>query len=183
MPKKRRNPLAAFAVSPAGVNFETQNPQEEVKLLLRCHWLTNRGWIIIGLFLFLAPFVFGQIIEQNSFWQKVSSNQQLFLFITYYLTSFFFVFTSFLKWYFAVFLVTNKRVVDVDLIGFLYRNVTEAQLEEIQDVSHTQGGILQIIFNYGNVFVQTAGITQKIEIFKVPRPGYVHDLITDLMIH
>ena len=69
---------------------------------------------------------------------------------------------------------------DVDLIGFLYRNVSEAQLEEIQDVSHTQGGLWQILFDYGGVFVQTAGIKQNIEILKVPHPGKVHDVITDL---
>lgn len=179
-----KNPLAAFAFAPK-VYFETQNPGEKIVLLLRRHFITNIKWIAAIAILAILPLFRSQISEflkVSGFDIRISNfglNVYL-LYIIYYLFILGFALLNFLKWYFAVFLVTNRRVMDVDLIGFLYRNVSEAQLEEIQDVSHTQGGLWQILFDYGGVYVQTAGIKQNIEILKVPHPGKVHDIITDL---
>lgn len=181
-----KNPLAAFAIAPR-VNFETQNPGEKVVLLLRRHFITNTNWIVITTVLAVLPLFWNQIIEllriTTNYYELQIVNLKfpvILLPVVYYLLLFGFTMVSFLKWYFSVFLVTDKRVLDVDLIGFLYRNVSEAELEEIQDVSHTQGGLWQILFDYGSIFVQTAGTMQNIEMLKVPHPGRVHDVITDL---
>ncbi|MBM4402151.1 MAG: PH domain-containing protein [Candidatus Cloacimonetes bacterium] len=184
MKSSNKNPLAAFAVAPK-IYFETQNPGEKIVLLLRRHFITNFGWIVITIILVILPLFWQQIREflrLSTFnFQLADYGFSLHLLITiYYLLIFGLALINFLKWYFAIFLVTNKRVMDVDLVGFLYRNVSETQLEEIQDVSHTQGGLWQILFDYGGVYVQTAGIKQNIEILKVPHPGKVHDIITDL---
>ena len=180
--KRTKNPLAAFAFAPK-INFETQNPGEKIVLLLRRHFITNIKWILAVAILAILPLYWSKISELlkiQSLKFEFLDFPSFLLFTFYFLLIFGFALTSFLKWYFAVFLVTNKRVMDVDLIGFLYRNVSEAQLEEIQDVSHTQGGLWQILFDYGGVYVQTAGVKQNIEILKVPHPGKVHDVITDL---
>lgn len=175
------NPLAAFATKPRRVFFQNQDQGEKIILLLRQHVITNLPWVIISFALALLPIMFLAFQEGFAFWQVLSDNFRWVLLALWYLISFGYVLVNFLTWYFSVMLVTNKRIMDIDLVGFLYRQVTETKLKEVQDVSHTQGGIAQIIFNYGNLYVQTAGTAQNIEILKVPRPGYVHDFITDLV--
>lgn len=180
------NSLSAFTANPTQVYFETQDPGEKVELMLRRHFVTNSSWVSLSVILFGLPFLRVQMTEWlgipdlrillpwSVFWPIVA---------IYYLLIIGYFWLNFLRWYYTVFLVTNKRVLDVDLIGFLYRSVSEAQLEEIQEVSHAQGGLWQIIFDYGSVFVQTAGTWQNIEMRKIPHPGKVHDTITDLQAH
>lgn len=183
MSKQTKNPLAAFAAHPAQIYFETQNPNEKIELMLRRHFVTNTGWIVLAVILSGLPFFRIQIAELlgvPDFGLLLPGSIFLLMMSAYNLLIIGFCLINLLRWYYTVFLVTNRRVLDVDLIGFLYRNIAEAELEEIQDVSHTQGGLGQIIFDYGSVFVQTAGTLQNIEMRKVPQPGKVHDIITDL---
>ncbi len=86
-----------------------------------------------------------------------------------------------MRWYFDVLIVTDKRVIDIALVPPFNWQVTQAQLEEVQDVRHTQGGIFGIIFNVGNIYIQTAGTSQNIAIYKVPKPNRVHELIIQLL--
>ncbi len=54
--------------------------------------------------------------------------------------------------------VTTDRVVDVERspFGFSERSV-ETTLDRVQDISYVQHGPLQVLFNYGDVFIETAG--------------------------
>lgn len=181
MSEKNSNPVAMFASRPRHVAFETQNPREEIELLLRQHIVTNFSWFFAVVVMLVVPFAILPLLEYVTIWQFLPEIYQFALIVLWYLLVFGFFFKQIFKWYFNVFLVTNTRVLDVDLVGFLYRNVAEAQLTQIQDVSHRQGGLFGIIFDYGSVFVQTAATRQELELTKVPHPGRVHDLITDLI--
>lgn len=160
--------------------FFTQVPGEEVKLLLRRHWFTNLGWLIFSLLLIVLP---GILIKLSPFLSlpTLPWGFCLLILVTFYLLVFAFCFENFLLWYYNVLLVTNKRIMDIDFWGLFYLQSSEAQLEEIQDVTHTQGGIWQLLFNFGNVFVQTAAEKQNIEMYAVPNPGWVHEVIMELM--
>lgn len=87
---------------------------------------------------------------------------------------------TFFLWHADVLIITNLRIVDVDQRGLLSRKVTEAQYENIQDVSWKREGVFQTIFRMGSVQVQTAGSSQTIEAHGVPFPQKVHELINDL---
>ncbi len=54
--------------------------------------------------------------------------------------------------------VTTDRAVDVERspFGFSERSV-ETTLDRVQDISYVQHGPLQVLFNYGDVFIETAG--------------------------
>jgi uncharacterized membrane protein YdbT with pleckstrin-like domain len=54
--------------------------------------------------------------------------------------------------------VTTDRVVDVERspFGFAERSV-ETTLDRVQDISYVQHGPIQVLFNYGDVFIETAG--------------------------
>lgn len=89
------------------------------------------------------------------------------------------VYEGFLFWYFNVYIVTTKNIIDVDFHSVLFKNIDVAPLRNIEDVSSSMGGILQAVFHYGNVFIQTAGTSRNIDFISVPKPHQVADFILD----
>jgi uncharacterized membrane protein YdbT with pleckstrin-like domain len=74
------------------------------------------------------------------------------------------------SWYNDVFVLTNYRVVDVKQDGFFSRKFSEANLANIQDVSHEISGIFPTVFNFGDVLLQTAGAQAKITMDDIGDP-------------
>jgi hypothetical protein len=72
-------------------------------------------------------------------------------------------------------------VIDIDLHSILYKEVTMAVLGKIEDVTSKSGGFFSSIFNYGNVFVQTAGTEANVEFINIPRPSEVTKIINSLL--
>lgn len=131
-------------------------------------------------FLLILPVIFANFSQVFTFWDIFSADLKLVLLLVWYFVAAFFAFEHFLLWYYNAFLITDERVLDLDFYGFFHMESSEARLEQIQDVSHTQGGLAQLIFNYGNVYVQTASELGKIEILGVANPAKVHKILIDL---
>jgi len=178
-----KNPLASFAFSPLDVSFENQDGNEQVVLLLRRHWVTNVGWILAATFFFIIPLFLPSLFSWGgaSFYESLELRWRTVLFMIWYLLLSGFIFERFINWYFNVYLITNKRIIDVDFHGILYKNVTEAQLLRIQDITHRSAGFLATFFNYGDLLVQTAAEVNELSFEKVPHPADVHKILSDLI--
>lgn len=170
-PKQRHRMLSAFMIRPDGVRFETQEDQEEILLFMRAHPITNVRWIVATLILLIVPMILLPLLAGTRLLpSEVPPGYYIVLPLVWYLGVFGFAFTNFLHWYFNVYIVTNQRVVDIDWINLLYKQLASAQLARIQDVTYKQGGILDSFFNFGNVFIQTAGTEPNFEFESVPKP-------------
>lgn len=88
---------------------------------------------------------------------------------------------EFILWYFNAFIITNQRVIDIDQRGLFDRIVSEAPYSQIQDISYRIKGIFKTIFHYGNIQIQTAGTTVKLELQNIYQPEKIQELITHLM--
>lgn len=179
---KNSSALAAFVEKPKDTSFETQTHNERLLLLLRRHWVTNVSWMVMSLImLFIPPFLFelilrGYLPEVNQIPEKF----QLVATLLWYLFTLGFAFENFIIWYFNVLIITNRRIVDIDFWGLLHKSVSETSIENIQDVTHEVGGFWRVVFNFGNVYVQTAAEVPRIEFVDVPRPDLVHKKIAEL---
>ena len=60
------------------------------------------------------------------------------------------------NYYLSVQVVTTERVIDIDQRGLFNREVNEVSLEKIEDVSYKQKTFLSLLFNYGNVILQSS---------------------------
>lgn len=175
-------PLSAFAIDPDGVSFATQGENEEIHLFLRRHFITNIPWIFFASVLFLLPPLAFPLLGTVPFLSLLSGSAVFVLVAFYYIIVFgSVVLTSFMNWYFNVYIVTNERVVDVDFINILYREVSSTRLNLIQDVTTKTGGVIRAIFNYGDVFIQTAGTEANFDFHAVPHPQDVAREIEKLM--
>ena len=173
-------PLTCFAVNPTGVRFETQEADEVVVLFLRQHLIVNIPWIVLTIvFLFVPSFLFPLIIR--SLPAPLPFSYVLVGTVSWYLVIAGFALVSFLHWFFNIYIVTNERVIDVDFQYLLFKRFSQAELERIQDISYTMGGIFATIFHYGNVYIQTAGEMPNLEFLAVPRPDKVVEKVRNLM--
>jgi uncharacterized membrane protein YdbT with pleckstrin-like domain len=83
-------------------------------------------------------------------------------------------------YYLTIQIITDIRVVDVDQSGLFSHTVSELHIDKIEDVTSKTTGIFGTIFNYGDVFIQTAGTIERFEFDNVPNPAAIEKLILDL---
>lgn len=173
--------FTAFATNPKNLHFEHQGKDETVILFLRQHIITLVPTTALAVFMILVPTIFlplmfrlfgasihipvGYIIIGTLFW---------------YIATFGIFFARLLYWFFNIFIVTNERIIDIDFINLLYKDVSETQIARVQDISYNSKGIFAAIFNYGDVMIQTAGELPNFSFELVPKPSEVVKIISDV---
>lgn len=173
--------LTCFAVNPTGVRFETQEDGELIVLFLRQHIIVNLPWVVSAILLALIPPIFVPLlISATGITLTIPFSYMLVGTLFWYLALFGFVLAKFLGWFFNIYIVTNERVIDIDFFYLLYKKFSQAELNKIQDISYSSGGIIATMFNYGNVIVETAGESPNLEFDRVPYPDKVVETIRNL---
>ena len=175
-PEASEKRLWSFYVKPNGVHFETQDPQEEIILLLRKHPVTNLWWIFVALLLLIAPSFF----DSYSFLPFLPRGFHFVASLLWYLVTAAFILENFLSWFFNVYIVTDERIIDVDFHNLIYREISETKIDKIQDVTFSMGGVMSAFFNYGNVVIQTAGTVPNFDFQAVPEPSTVVKILQQL---
>lgn len=99
----------------------------------------------------------------------------------YYLFVWLFFFFSFVDYYLDVWIITNKRIIDIEQRGFFSRVIAEHKLFQLQDVASEVHGVLPTMLNFGYVYVQTAGTKQRFIFEDVPDPNNIRDTIIKLL--
>jgi len=177
LPPKKGHSLSSMLISPsANVRFETQDPEEEILMILRAHWLTNIPWFVVAVLLFFAPTVLRSFPLLDSFPIRF----QMMFVVVWYLILLMYVFERFLSWFFNMTIITDERIVDVDFLNLTTKKVSDTDLDKIQDVSFTNAGAIGAIFNFGDVLVQTAAEVTEFVFEKVPSPAEVAKILQRL---
>ncbi len=170
----------AYLEHPTDFRFEGQDADEKILLVLRAHPITNLSWISLAVLLFLVPFIISLALPLfNLSLAVVPATFIAISLIINYLLVLLISFEGFLHWYFNVYIVTEKNIIDVDFHSLMFKNIDVAPLRNIEDTASSMGGLLSSIFHYGNVFIQTAGASRNIDFHSVPRPHHVADFILD----
>jgi len=92
-----------------------------------------------------------------------------------------FFFTQFVDYYLDAWVITNDRIVNVEQQGLFARTISELDLYKIQDVTSEVKGVIPTLFNYGDVYVQTAGTQERFVFEQVPNPHEIRKRIMDLV--
>jgi hypothetical protein len=90
------------------------------------------------------------------------------------------LFIIFVLYYLNVYIITDERIVNIEQAGLLHHTVSELHLDQIQDVTAEIHGLPENIFDYGDVYIQTAGETERFLFHNVPGPSKVTKTILDL---
>lgn len=172
------NPIAAFNYYPDHANFSAADNQEKIILILRQHPVTNLKWIIVATLMLLSPVAVSFFPGINI----VPMEFQLVIMMMWYLITMAFVIEEFLTWYFNVNVITDERIFDVDFVNLIYREITDANIDQIQDVTVQMGGVARTMLNFGDIVIQTAAEIPQIEFKAVPKPDAVASILRELRV-
>jgi uncharacterized membrane protein YdbT with pleckstrin-like domain len=166
------------------IHFPGREADEQTILVLHKHWLVFVRSVILFVLLGGAPAVVWLVWSRLTDWTLVSGTLSYTLIVSalglYILFIWILIYDAWLSYYLDVFIVTNKRIVDIEQSGLFGRTVAEERLYRIQDVASTTEGVLATMFRYGNVYVQTAGKTERFIFESVPNPEGVTRTILGL---
>jgi len=169
-----------YIENPTNVSFAGQDSDETILLLLRAHIITNLKWIIPAILVFLLPLLLPRFLSfVGILFPNLPDTYILVLLVINYLLVLIIVFEGFLFWYFNVYIVSTKRIVDISFINALSKKIDMVPLGDVQEATAHQAGLLGLIFNFGNVFIQTESARPAIDFIDVPRPDQVSDFILD----
>lgn len=178
LPGHSHNPLSAYCFYPDGVKFINEDPEEKIILLLRRHPVTNLSWISWTFLMIIAPSFFPFFPP----FELLPLRFEFIVTLVWYMITASFALEGFLKWFFQVNIVTDERIIEVDFLSLLYREMTDANIDQIQDVTPRVGGTLRTFFNYGDVVIQTAAAVPLITFEGVPNPDKVAKVLRELRI-
>lgn len=162
------------------ISFETQENKEKILVLMRSHVITNIKWMIILTFIILfSLFIFIKTPILSIF----PTNFRLFTLLLWILFIFAIIVEKTLSWFFNAYIITDERVIDIDFYSLTAKRISEAKIENIEDVAYSQGGLLQSIFNYGTINIQTAGEKQEFDFENIPHPQKIASILNQLKLH
>ncbi len=162
--------------------FPSQLDDERIYLVVREHWVLLFGKLLIWLAfaaVLLAFEHYGPIYLPGYFDGQTGSIVRLF-FQVYTIFLALSLFIIWLLYYLNIQVITNVRVVDIDQTGLFSHVVSELHIEKIEDVTSETRGIFGTLFNFGNVYIQTAGTKERFVFDNVPQPAVIEKTILDL---
>jgi hypothetical protein len=164
-------------------------PGESIIHIVRKHWFVILGFSLLIIFMcflpllaikfFTSSLILGAIppeivdkipTEEIDKWINFAYPLWLSL-----LWVFFFI--EWTDYYLDVWIVTDKRILDIDQKGFFHREVTSFNYAQIEDITVETRGPIQTFFKFGLLEIQTAGHNRNIVIPNAVNPELVRSIV------
>lgn len=105
----------------------------------------------------------------------------MFYWASWMLFLWFLFFITWTNYYLDLFVITNKRVIDIEQFSLFVKDFAEIRLENVQDIKVEVVGFIQSFFKMGNIHIQTAGQAKEIFFRNIPDPyGVKHTVSVNL---
>ncbi|MBI5742359.1 MAG: PH domain-containing protein [Candidatus Niyogibacteria bacterium] len=147
---------------------------EQIIAIIHRHWFVISGRLSI-LAIFLLPPI-AALVLAGAFLAPEFIPAATFLICLYTLVVLLVGFIIWADFYLDMWVITTKRVLDIEQAGLFSRSISEFMLNNVQDVSVSISGFFPTILKYGDIIVQTAG-ENSFSINNVPRPERIKDVI------
>ena len=165
-------------------HLPNQRENEHVVLFMRRHWFAVFTIISAFILLTVVPLGFGWYFWGTvEMWLQgpVSGPLLVIAGSLYFLSIWLFAFIEFTDFYLDTWIVTNERIINTEQEGLFHRTASELDLASVQDTTAEIHGILQTIFTYGQVYVQTAGERGRFHFKNIDDPERVKEVVTKLV--
>jgi membrane protein YdbS with pleckstrin-like domain len=155
-------------------------PGEEVVREVRRHMIVfyARVLFIVFLFfvpLFLSPFI--TLILNKIVQAPIGGIVFGFVFTIWLLALWVLLFLQWTDYYLDVWVITNKRMFDIDQKGIFTREISVFRLENMQDITIEVKGLLATFLKFGTVHIHTAGESHDFTILDAADPSEVKNTI------
>lgn len=141
------------------------------ELVYRRHPVNLAGPAIITLFMlslvifFIVFILISDVFDLGLYSPYVALYSGVLIFLA---LSYFFMNWTF--WYLDVWIITNNKLIDSQVVTFFVRRRAELGLEQIQDIRFTIPGTLATIFSCGNILIQSAAKESNFRLMFIPNP-------------
>ncbi len=158
-------------------------PGETLVLLLRRHPIVILPLTIVMLVLLASPLAAGWYIQ--TFRPELPQDPSTFVPIVlvgsiFFLFAWLFLFQYFMDYYLDAWILTSRRIINIEQSGLFHRTMSELRLYRVQDVTASINGFWATMFNYGDVEVQTAGEKLHFTFEQVSNPNGISKTILEL---
>jgi membrane protein YdbS with pleckstrin-like domain len=158
--------------------FPGQRDSEEVIMVLFKHWYTLVLPIVIALTVIIVSFALPLWWGVTDFIFRYGFTAALYyLWLVFWVCS---IVYNYITWYRARYIVTSERIIDIDQKSLFNRQVSEVDLDRIQNITHTIKGPAATLLNFGTVIIQSAGATD-ITLDDIAEPDEIQEEIARLI--
>lgn len=145
---------------------------------------------IFAIIIFIAlPIIFAFIFiiipkdYTDNFFSGDTNTGIIFIAVTWLLFAWISAWRRWTNHFLNVIVITDKRIFEVVQKGFFHREITSIGIDKIQNTRVTQSGFLASALNYGDVFIETAGELDNLDLKTIPNPNEVKKFINELQDH
>ncbi len=177
-------PEQAKAVKPRKKHFKEEFEDEDTLLVFRKHPIVMRKGLILAAFGMLVGPIYTLIL---SYIDKNNPPSLAFFFaslLTSFILACVLIFPWWVRWYFSVYIMTNKRFIQ-QTRSLLQVNVVDIGLDQIQMINYQIAGLEETVLRFGTIVVQT--YVGDLVIKQVHHPAKVQakmvHILRDLGIH
>jgi membrane protein YdbS with pleckstrin-like domain len=160
--------------------FEGKRDTEEVEIFLYSHWI-----IILMKTIFYGLLAFVPLIPLLIFVRSIIDHGMLvialFFLLAYYMILWSLYFYEVMVYLLDTWIVTNERILDIVQKSFFVRTVSDIDLTRVQDISVETKGLIQTVFDFGDIEIQSAGAVNKFRFRQVAHPNMIKDRIMKLV--
>jgi hypothetical protein len=151
--------------------FADQFDDEEVLFVFRKHPVVMRRGLILGLLAILL----GSLVV---FWQPTYTAFLLGILGGAVLGAIVML-PSWITWYFSVFIVTDKRLIQVAQKGFFHKSVIDMGLNQIQMVNYQVSGLQETMLGFGTIMMQT--FVGDLVIHEIAHPAKIQKKLLEIL--
>lgn len=151
--------------------------------VLRRHPITLLPMMLVALVLLALPpgaYILVQLVQPELLQDQNTVTFYVLGASIFFLFGWMFLFQRFIEYWLDVLIISDKRILDIDQSGLFGRTVSELRLYRTQDVTAEIKGFWHTIFDYGDVYVQTAAEVERFHMEDIPHPNHVSKMILEL---
>lgn len=151
---------------------------ETIIFVIHKHWFVLARFVVVFLILLLLPPL---VLTFLSFFTEGLDPRVIdpivnFLLSLYILVLLLLIFLFWMDYYLDMWIITTKRVIDIEQRGLFSRQIAEIPIEHIQDVTIEIHGLIETFLKFGTIKIQTAG-EREFKINNIPHLYEVKDAI------
>ncbi|MFA6269934.1 MAG: PH domain-containing protein [Candidatus Paceibacterota bacterium] len=168
--------------------IQFENGEKIVKIVRR-HYFVIMPMVFLMVLLALAPMIVINLLSSGflpldegikNMVEVLVSKWKVFGYSLWLLLLWILFFIEWTDYYLDLWVITDRRIVDVDQRGFFHREVTSFKFEQIQDITVETKGLVETFFKFGTLHIQTAGHNREIVIRDAHLPEDARTLILQL---
>ncbi len=152
---------------------------EEIKIAeFRKHWWTLAVEIGFSFLLVIGPIFLLSFLYANFDLTPKVALFLLMLFVIWIFCASIFCFVVWMNYYLDIWILTNKRLIDVNQKSLFHRDIASLRLESIQDIKIEIIGIIHTFLKIGNIHVQTAATSNEFTMMGIQYPEIAKETIS-----